>query len=162
MDPQLRKRVLGAGAGAVGLAAVIVGYFEGSKPTTYADPVGILTACVGHTGPDVQAGRTYTKAECDVFLTRDLGAAFRAVDSCTRVPLTDKTRAALASFAFNAGGAAYCRSSIARALNEGQGAKACDGLLRWVYAGGQKLPGLIKRRQAERELCIEGFFNGPQ
>lgn len=157
MDPKLRKRLIGAGAGAVGMAAAMVGYFEGTRPTTYADPVGILTACTGHTGTEVEAGRTYSKEECDRFLREDLGEAFQAVDSCTHVPLSDKTRAALASFTFNVGGAAYCRSSIARNLNAGQGAKACDGLLRWVYAGGQKLPGLVKRRQAERELCVEGF-----
>lgn len=157
MDPQLRKRLIGAGAGAVGLAAALVGYFEGTRPTTYADPVGILTACTGHTGKDVQAGRTYTKDECDRFLRDDLGTAFAIVKSCVRVPLSDKTQAALASFAFNVGGGTFCKSSIARRMNAGEGAAACDSLSRYVYAGGKKLPGLIKRRAAERELCIEGF-----
>jgi GH24 family phage-related lysozyme (muramidase) len=27
-------------------------------------------------------------------------------------------------------------------------------MLRWVYAGGKKLPGLEKRRQQETEVCL--------
>ncbi|HUD52794.1 lysozyme [Parvibaculum sp.] len=156
MDPQLRKRLTAAGAGAVALAVATVGYFEGTKPTPYLDPIGIPTVCTGHTG-NVEMGRTYSKAECDALLAGDLGKAFADVARCTRVRLGEPTRAALASFAFNVGGGAYCRSTLARRINAGEGAPACDELLRFVYAGGKKLPGLVKRRAAERELCIEGF-----
>lgn len=156
MDPQLRKRLAGAGAGALALAVATVGYFEGTKPTPYLDPVGIPTVCTGHTG-NVDMGRTYSKAECDRLLAGDLGTAFAIVKSCVRVPLADKTQAALASFAFNVGGGTFCKSSIARKLNAGEGAKACENLNLYVYAKGKKLPGLVKRRAAERELCIEGF-----
>lgn len=34
---------------------------------------------------------------------------------------------------------------------------ACNQFPRWVYAGKQKLPGLVKRREAERELCLRGL-----
>jgi lysozyme len=30
----------------------------------------------------------------------------------------------------------------------------CDDLLKFVYAGGMKLPGLVRRRQEERALCL--------
>lgn len=158
MDPQLRKRLVGAGAGALGIAAATVGYFEGYQPKPYLDPVAIPTVCTGHTG-NVDMARTYSKAECDRLLAGDLGTAFAIVKSCVRVPLTDKTQAALASFAFNVGGGTFCKSSIVRRLNAGEGAAACDSLTRYVYASGKKLPGLVKRRAAERELCIEGFKN---
>jgi hypothetical protein len=33
-------------------------------------------------------------------------------------------------------------------------AGACDELLRWTKAKGITLPGLVKRREQERELCL--------
>jgi len=156
MDQQLKKRLTGAGVGAVAMAVAIVGYFEGTKTTPYLDPIDIPTVCTGHTG-NVVMGRVYSKAECDALLAGDLGVAFRAVAKCVNKPLSDKTKAALASFTFNVGGGAFCKSSVARRINAGDGAAACDNLLLYVYAGGNKLAGLVNRRNAERELCIAGF-----
>lgn len=154
----LRSRLAGAAAGGViALTVALVGWFEGREMVPYLDPVAIPTVCTGHTGPDVIMGRIYSTAECDALLAGDLGKAFAAVDRNVRVPLAPETRAALASFTFNVGEGALRSSTLLRKLNEGQGARACDELLRWTYAGGRQLAGLVKRRQAERELCIEGF-----
>lgn len=153
LRPLLSRAALG---GAVALAIALVTFFEGWVPKPYLDPVGIPTVCVGHTG-GVRVDHMYSKAECDALLKADLGIAFAAVDRCTRVPLPEATRAALASFAFNAGGGAYCSSTLARRLNGGEGVGACDELLKWTKAGGRVVAGLVTRRQAERALCIAGF-----
>lgn len=158
MSGLLRNRLAqAAGGGVLAIAAVMVAYFEGYKPTPYRDPIGILTVCVGHTGTDIAAARTYTRAECQELLEGDLGEALESVYTRVRVPLSPETRAALASFVFNVGDGAFSRSTLLRRLNAGEGAAACDELLRWTYAGGRQLPGLVNRRAAERELCRAGF-----
>jgi lysozyme len=48
---------------------------------------------------------------------------------------------------------AFCKSTLARKLNAGDPA-ACDELLRWTTAKGIQLPGLVKRREQERALCL--------
>lgn len=154
----LRNRLAGAAAGGtMALTVALVGWFEGRELVPYLDPVAIPTVCVGHTGPDVTMGRVYSNAECDKLLAGDLGVAFRAVDRNVRVPLGPETRAALASFTFNVGERALKGSTLLRRLNAGEGARACDELMRWTYAKGKQLAGLVKRREAERELCIAGF-----
>ena len=65
-----------------------------------------------------------------------------------------RRQVAMVSFAYNVGVGAYCGSSVARLLNAGQTRAACDALLKWNKAGGVVFPGLTRRRQAERELCL--------
>ena len=149
---QSKKKI----AAVIAMAATTILGFEGYKSVPYLDSVNKPTVCIGHTG-GVDMGRIYSKAECDELMRGDLGKAFQAVDRCIHVPLSDQTKAALASFTFNVGGTALCSSTLAVRLNRGEGAPACDELLKWVYAGGRKVAGLLKRRQFERELCIEGF-----
>ena len=76
------------------------------------------------------------------------------VDRSARVPMPDTRRAALASFVYNVGPGAYQRSTLLRRLNGGDTVGGCNELLRWNRAGGQVLPGLTARREAERELCL--------
>jgi lysozyme len=45
-------------------------------------------------------------------------------------------------------------STLARKENAGDVPGACDELLRWTKAKGVTLPGLVKRREQERELCL--------
>ena len=61
----------GALAAILAVAAPIIAYHEGYVPNTYADPIGIPTVCFGHTGPDVEWGQEYTRAQCDALLTGD-------------------------------------------------------------------------------------------
>ncbi|MCA7083102.1 lysozyme, partial [Cupriavidus sp. DB3] len=146
----LRRRVI-----AVGIAAAVplVAAFEGLRQTAYLDPVGIPTACFGAT-KGVRLGQVYTREQCDNLLARDLLEANAGVDSCVRVPLTEGQRTALVSFAYNVGRGNLCGSTLARKLNAGDYVGACNELPRWVYAKGVKLPGLVKRREQERALCL--------
>lgn len=150
-----RSSGLGIGLGAGSLAALLalVSYHEGYIPHTYADPVGIPTICFGHTGADVTPGRVATRAECEGLLREDLGQAWDAVHRCITSPMRPHQAAALTSFAYNVGGAALCKSTLARKANAGDWPGACAELDRWVYARARKLPGLVKRRAAERALC---------
>jgi lysozyme len=114
------------GAGAVALLLPFVTKWEGSVPRTYRDPVQILTACVGHTGPELQMGQTWTPAECEEMLAGDLLTAAHGVQDCVNEPLSDKELAAYVSFAFNVGVEAFCSSTLARKLNNGDHVGACE------------------------------------
>lgn len=130
-----------------------VGGFEGLKLAAYRDPVGIPTICFGETR-GVRMGQTASRPECDRLLLSSLEEHELGMLRCTRVPLSDGQFGALLSFTYNVGVGAYCKSTLARKLNAGDVRGACDELLRWDRAGGLRLPGLTRRREAERKLCL--------
>lgn len=118
----------------------------------YSDPVGIPTACFGET-QGVKLGDTFTVAECKERLGKRVVEFGRAVDRCVKTPMSPARKAGLTSFTYNVGPDAFCSSTLVRKLNANDPA-ACDELLRWVYAKGIKLPGLVNRREQERALCL--------
>ena len=152
-----KQRLIAAiGAGAAAMVVPLVMQYEGTIPKTYRDPVGILTACTGHTGPELRMGQTFTRQQCEDMLFSDLEKHATSLD-CVKRPLTDGQKAAFLSFAFNVGNGAFCKSTLVRKANAGDMHGACAELSRWVYAGGKQLPGLVKRRAAEREMCEKGL-----
>lgn len=149
-----RSLVAVVGVAAAAILFAIVPQFEGTilgKP--YVDPVGILTACTGHTGVDVTPGKFYTPEACKALLDNDLVDHAEGVLQCIDVPLTKNQVAAFTSFAFNVGVRAFCKSTLAKLANLGDFVGACAELSKWVMAKGRVLPGLVKRRAAERALC---------
>jgi lysozyme len=153
MTPR-QKLTAKIGAGALALVVPLVVTYEGLVLRGYRDPVNIVTACVGHTATAQM--RPYTREECEALLYRDLAQHADALD-CVKVPLSDAQKAALLSFAFNVGAANFCKSTLVRKANAGDMPGACAELSRWVLAGGRELPGLVKRRAAERALCERGL-----
>lgn len=61
---------------------------------------------------------------------------------------------ALVSFAFNAGLGNLQNSTIRMKANRGDWKGAADAFMAWVKGGGVVLPGLVKRREAERALFL--------
>jgi len=146
------------------LASVVVAAvacFEGVRYAAYKDPVGIPTICFGETR-GVKIGDRATPAQCEKMLAASLLEHEAGMSACLKFPdsIPDKTWAAMVSFTYNVGVAAFCKSTLARHLNSGSIAAACNQLLRWDKAGGFTLPGLTKRRRAERVLCLEGLEQG--
>ena len=150
------KLVAKIGAGATALAVPLVMLYEGTVLQSYRDPINKITACVGHTGPELRMGQRYTRQQCEDMLYGDLLKHAQALD-CIKRPLTDGQKAAFLSFAFNVGNKAFCDSTLARKANAGDMPGACAELSRWTHAGGRELPGLVKRRAAERDLCERGL-----
>lgn len=147
-----------AGAAAVATALFTAGW-EGNSPKVYTDPVGVKTVCVGHayTGPEGQplrAGEVYSDDVCSYLLGQDILTAQKAVAARVRVPLSAGETLAYTDFVFNVGAGSFGSSTLLRLLNAGKHVEACRELLKWVYGGGQKLPGLVKRRQAEYTACL--------
>lgn len=155
MNSNAGKLAVGAVTAVLAVAAAFVKPWEGRIHEPYEDIVGVLTVCDGHTGADIQQ-RTYSDAECDQLLGADLAKAHGAVKRCIRASMTINQEAALTSAAYNAGQAIVCGSTLARFANAGDWVSACAQLDRWVYAGGQRVNGLVRRRAAERALCEKG------
>jgi GH24 family phage-related lysozyme (muramidase) len=109
----------------------------------------------------VKPGEVRTQAQCESGLARGVGKYYAEVDACItneRVPV--KVMASVVSWAWNVGTGAACRSTLVKKLNAGEFSVACDELMKWVRAGGRVVQGLVNRRTAERELCLEGVAEG--
>lgn len=144
-------------AGGVLAAAVsLVATFEGRSLVAYLDPVSIPTICEGYTH-GVKLGDVATPEKCDQLTRQEVAQALAVVDGSVPHPLPDGTRVALASFVYNVGPGAYGGSTLLRLLRAGDIRGACNQLPRWVYAGGKKLRGLERRREAERQICLSGL-----
>lgn len=146
---------LKAGSAAVAIVATLVGGFEGVKTYAYRDPVGIPTICFGET-KNVHIGDTATMTQCKTMLGDRLIEFSAGVDKCLVATVSDKTYAAFVSFAYNVGVGAFCGSTLVHLANGHQTVAACNELPKWNKAHGIVLPGLVKRRAAERALCLEG------
>lgn len=149
-------------AGAIALAAAIAAPCEGLRQWAYYCPAGVLTVCEGHTGADVAKGRQYSLAECAAYMTADMTKAVEAVERCAP-GLPQEVLAAFGDATFNLGSTIACNqdaSTAARYLHKGMLVAACNELPKWDKARVAgvlvALPGLTKRRAAERELCLRG------
>ena len=150
------KLIAKIGAATAALVVSTVAIYEGTVLRTYRDPIGIVSACTGHTGPELRMGQTFTKEQCTEMLYVDLLKHAQALE-CVKRPMSDGQKAAFLSFSFNVGNGAFCSSTLVRKANAGDMPGACAELSRWTYAGGKQLLSLIKRRAAERKLCEEGM-----
>lgn len=150
----LKSKIVGwTLAGSIALAAPVVTYYEGYDAEVYLDPVGIPTVCYGHV-TESQVGEVFTKEACEDFLKSDLEIAANGVEQVVIVDIPDHSKAAFISFVYNVGLNKFKRSTMLKLINQGRLAEACHELPKWVYAKGKKLPGLVKRRQAEMQLCL--------
>ena len=146
-------------AGVAALAVALVGGLEGVRTVAYYDPPRIPTICYGETR-GVKMGDTATMAECKAMLNKSLAEFSGHIDKCLPASLPDAPYVAFLSAAYNIGPVAFCGSSMARKASTGDVRGACDSLLLWdkvTIAGAKvRLPGLTKRRQEERALCLSG------
>lgn len=142
-------------AGIVAICVACIAPAEGLRQVAYRDPVGIPTICFGET-EGVKLGDRKTTDECKDMLAERVERDFiPGVERCITRPMPEKRKAAFVSFAYNVGVEGFCRSSVARKYNAGDVAGACDAMLLYVKARGITLPGLVKRREEERRLCLE-------
>lgn len=131
--------------------------FEGFSSTVYICPAGYPTIGSGHVVRDEEKGRFDTgidQEQGEELLRRDAHVAERAVLQLITVPLTDGQFDALVSFTFNLGSGALQRSTLRRKLNRQEYASAAGEFGRWVWAGGHRLKGLVRRRRAERAVFL--------
>ncbi len=128
---------------------------EGMVKVAYKDPVGIVTVCAGHTAT-AKLGQVKTDAECAELLRKDVVHAEQAVKRLVKVPITQEQFDALASFVFNVGETSFAKSTLLKKINAQDCLGAGKEFDKWTYASGKQLPGLVKRRAAERKQWEKG------
>lgn len=129
----------------------LIKQFEGLKLTAYKDPVGIWSIGYGHT-KGVKEGDTITREEAERYLRDDLATAEAAVSFYDELYHWNQNEFdALASFAYNIGA-----GGIRQVTGSGSRDKEtiAQKMLLYYNAGGKKLEGLVRRRQAEHDLFV--------
>lgn len=192
MNAQLRKRLLATAAvlavggggtmvatdalrpsGAVLLAMELGSHYESSGRhigTPYVDRLGKgqpLTVCNGMTGPEVVAGRYYTREDCKrLELPKYLEAEQHARAALRHWGSYNQwVQASIIDMRFNLGPSVLASTTtLVRRANAGDLIGACEQMPRWVYGtvNGRSvvLPGLVDRRATTRELCAEWGRDG--
>ncbi|HYK35209.1 lysozyme [Alloacidobacterium sp.] len=133
--------------------------FEGCRLTAYQDQVGVWTIGYGHTGKDVVSGLTITQDQADALLARDIAGSSAYVNLVVTMALQQNQFDALVDFVFNLGRTAFGNSTMLKYLNAGNFAGAAGQFVLWDHAGGQVVPGLLRRRQAEAAM-FQGAEDG--
>ncbi|WP_428700188.1 glycoside hydrolase family protein [Stappia sp.] len=145
---------------------------EGFVSRAYRDPVGVLTIGTGYTnrskvfrnywistrGRPLKPGDTITREECLKILPKIVNEEYGAAVVRHIRPTRQHHYDGAASVCFNLGPGA-AKWKWAKALAAGDAAKSA-ALLRktGTTAGGRRLPGLVKRRQAEALLIQRGVY----
>lgn len=127
--------------------------FEGFSRTVYFCPAGYPTIGYGHVVKDDEEFSVgIDETEAEELLRQDAQIAERAVLRLINVPLTYGQFDALVSFTYNLGGGALQRSTLRRKINREEHGEVPEQFMRWVWAGGRKLRGLVRRREAETNV----------
>lgn len=125
--------------------------FEGCRLRAYRCPAGVWTIGYGHTN-GVRSGMSITQKQADEFLKQDLEKYESHVNGYdNRYHWTQNEFDALVSFAYNIGNITGLTSGGTRSKNV-----IAKKILLYNKANGVTLPGLVKRRQAEHDMFIDG------
>ena len=129
---------------------------EGLRLKAYPDPgTGGLPWTIGYGSTSgVTRNMVITEVQAEQMLAADLVRFERIVERLVQVPLPQGQFDALVSFTYNVGEGNFTNSTLLRKLNAGDTPGAAEQFSRWVHAGGKVLPGLVKRRAAERALFM--------
>jgi lysozyme len=135
----------------------IIREFEGFRAKPYLCPAKVPTIGYGSTryadGTPVKlTDPPITEAKADEIMRATLGQFEDAVNRYVTVPINQNQFDALVDFAYNAGAQNLRTSTLLKKLNNSDYAGAAAQFDAWVYGGGEKLPGLVRRRAAERKL----------
>lgn len=133
----------------------LIKHFEGFRSKAYYCPANVLTVGYGTTGKRVYPSLIIDEKTAEQWLIEDCQKFEAVINRAVKVPLSSNQFSALVSFVYNVGGGAFQQSTLLKKLNQNDYDGACAELNRWVNGGGQKLPGLVKRRDAEQALFKE-------
>lgn len=137
----------------------LVKEFEGLRLKAYQDSAGVWTIGYGTTaraglGIDPAKGMEITEAEAEWYLQKGLDKFAEEIRPMFTAPINENEFGAFVSLAYNIGTTAFKRSSALRYFNSGDKATAAKKILLWNKSGGKVLKGLVRRREAERELFL--------
>jgi lysozyme len=132
--------------------------FEGLSLKPYLCPANVPTIGYGNTfyknGKKVTLNdKPITEQKAVEMLKQSLEKFEQYVDSYTTDSITQNQFDALVSFCYNLGPANLKSSTLLKKVNANPNDETIkDEFLKWTKAGGRKLAGLVKRREAEAAL----------
>lgn len=126
--------------------------FEGFRSKPYLCPGGYKTIGYGHVIDRDDDVNYLSRREAAELLEKDIARAENSVKRHIRAKLTQGQFDALVSFTFNLGSAALQRSTLKQKVNREEHEDVPREFLRWIYAGGVALAGLMKRREMEADI----------
>ena len=137
----------------------LVKHYEGYSLKAYPDPgTGMEPVTIGWgTTGTFKLGDTCTQKEAEEWLLADLEELQNNVQDLLRVAVNQNQLDALTAFAYNVGIGNLKGSTLLKKINEGQ--TDPTQFLRWTWAAGKEMPGLIKRRHAEMNLYTTPVIN---
>lgn len=151
----MKKRVTVGSLVVSAVALVSIASFEGYRGEAYKDVAGVPTIGYGET-EGVVMGQTTTPERALIQLLKSVNSHSDQIRPLINVPLYQHEFDAYSSFAYNVGVNNFKNSTLRKKLNAGDYTGACEELKRWVYAGGKKQAGLVKRREKEYNMCMGG------
>lgn len=135
--------------------------WEGFKGVASEDPLVPGVWDVGHGSVIRNDDRpVWTREQADKHLREDLSHYARVVEERVIPTLASHEFDALCSLVYNIGTGAFSKSTLLAKLNQCDFAGAAEEFGKWVRAGGRLVPGLVKRRQAERRMFEDGDYSG--
>jgi lysozyme len=135
----------------------LIRQYEGFSQTPYLCPAGIPTIGYGSTryADGVSVSLTddpINQEQADAIMFQTLVEYENAVNRYVTVPVSQSMFDALVDFAYNCGAQNLRTSTLIKKLNSSDFKGAAMEFGRWIQGGGKVLPGLVKRRMAERTL----------
>ena len=150
---------MSAASKAIEIATQLCKQFEGFRSAAYTCPAGVASIGYGNTfyedGSKVTLqDKPITQAEAELMLVRSLSTQYLpAVLKASPTLITNSNAlGAILSFTYNLGVSRYRASTLRKRLDAADWQGAREEIVRWTRAGGRALPGLVKRRTAERDL----------
>ena len=136
----------------------LIKHYESLRRQSYLCPANVWTIGYGATrlwdNEPVPPYTTITEQQADDLLRRDLIDTEDFVSRLVRVPLTENQFSATVSLVFNIGAGNFQRSQIRQRINRKDYDGAASIWWQWRRGGGRILPGLVKRRESERQLWM--------
>ncbi|MBE2898095.1 lysozyme [Pasteurellaceae bacterium TAE3-ERU1] len=139
----------------------LIGKAEGCRRDPYHCPSNVLTVGIGSTassGEPIDPNKRYSDKEIAKRWVEDIKRAEECVNLHANGRLLPQGAfEAATSITFNVGCGAMQKSTLFRYARQGNIKAMCNEFPRWKYAGGKVLPGLVKRRSAEKALCLSSI-----
>lgn len=132
----------------------LIAKYEGCRLEAYKCPAGVWTIGYGHTAGVKEHDTLPSKEAAKMLLRTDLAKYTAHVNQCIKTGKliftpTQNQFDALTSFCYN------CGAGSLKNLVEGRDAATiADKILAYNKGGGKVLPGLVKRREEERQLFL--------
>jgi lysozyme len=124
----------------------------GISAVPYICPAGYWTIGYGHLCD--KGAAAITEPQAALLLEQDLAVARMQTRKLLTRQLKPAQLDAITSWVFNLGSGRFRGSTLRSVINRGELGVVPGELRRWVYGGGVKLPGLVKRRELEVQLFL--------